>query len=101
MPRKERCMKTPIDLCPTSGQTRTTRSFFRAGTHQCPIRTVSVASIRELLEFEEEFECLAGESVDPSLVADMLESRMISPPRQQRRGSRVVSSRAAFYESGR
>ncbi|MEO1993041.1 MAG: hypothetical protein ABGW78_13970 [Pirellulales bacterium] len=94
-------MKAPPESHAMSGQTRTTRSFFRVDTHRCPIRTVPIASIRELLEFEDEFECLAGETSDASLVADMLESRMISPPKRQRRGSRVVSSRAAFYETGR
>ena len=31
------------------------------------------------------------------IVADLLESRMIAPPRQRRRGRRAVSSRAVFY----
>jgi hypothetical protein len=39
----------------------------------------------------------AGHAADGRLIADLLDSRMIAPPRSQRRRQRHVSSRAMFY----
>jgi hypothetical protein len=74
-----------------------TRYVIRVGGCDLAVRGFPLSPIDEVLGFEDEFENLAGDPADASLVADMLESRMIAPPRPRRRRDRAVSSRAAFY----
>jgi hypothetical protein len=54
-----------------------------------------------VLGFDEAFDDLtaAGADIDPRLVADAIESRMIASPRLRRR-QKAVSSRAMFYAGG-
>jgi hypothetical protein len=40
---------------------------------------------------------MAGDAADGRTIADLLDSRMIAPPRPLRRRQRPVSSRAVFY----
>lgn len=63
----------------------------------CPIRCIPLTPIHELLGFENETESALADLADGDLVADVLDSRMIAPPRPRRRRDRSVSSRAAFY----
>jgi hypothetical protein len=74
-----------------------THFVIRVGGRDLAVRGFPLSPIHELLGFEEEFENMTGDAADPGLVADMLESRMIDPPRPRRRRDRAVSSRAAFY----
>lgn len=76
----------------------TTPRFMTVGGRECMVRVTPVSSIAEVLEFEDEFE--AGEPVDARMVMDLLDSRMIAPPRPRRRRDRAVSSRAMFYSAG-
>jgi hypothetical protein len=59
--------------------------------------------IAEVLGFEQEMEGgvadLAGNAADRNLIADLLDSRMIAPPRPVRRRQRPVSSRAMFFST--
>ncbi|MFM8984526.1 MAG: hypothetical protein ACKONH_00440 [Planctomycetia bacterium] len=64
-----------------------------AGT-ECQVRATTVWPIHEVLEVEAEMLLAATEG---ELLLDMLESRMIAPPRPRRRRERPVSSRAVFY----
>ncbi len=73
----------------------------RVGGCDLAVRGFSLSPIHEVVGFEEEFENMAGDGADPGLVADMLESRMIAPPRPRQRRDRGVSSRAAFYAPAR
>lgn len=73
----------------------------RVGGRECTVRSFSVSPVGDLLGFEGELEAASGGSEDATLLADALESRMIAPPRPRRRRDRAVSSRAAFYASGR
>ena len=86
--------------------------FLQVGGETCEVRIASLHSIPEVLGFEDEmqlaFSAVAGgESQDagtddPQAIADLLESRMIAPPRPRRRRERAVSSRAVFFgASGR
>jgi hypothetical protein len=86
--------------------------FLKVGGETCEVRIASLHSIPEVLGFEDEmqmaFSAVAGgESQDagtddPQAIADLLESRMIAPPRPRRRRERAVSSRAVFFgASGR
>jgi hypothetical protein len=68
------------------------------GGRECVVRVTPVSPIAEVLEFEDEFE--ASEPVDARMVMDLLDSRMIAPPRPRRRRDRAVSSRAIFYSAG-
>ena len=76
----------------------TTPRFMTVGGRECMVRVTPVSPIAEVLEFEDEFE--AGETVDARMVMDLLDSRMIAPPRPRRRRDRAVSSRAMFYSAG-
>ena len=69
----------------------------RVGGCDLAMRGFPLSPIHEVLGFEDEFENMTGDPIDAGLVADMLESRMIAPPRPRRRRDRAVSSRAAFY----
>jgi hypothetical protein len=68
----------------------------------CTVRAATVWPIAEVLDFEEQFDgaiaAAAGDvGIDADLIADMLDSRMIAPPRPRRRRQKAVSSRAHFY----
>ena len=83
-----------------------TRYVVTVGETPCEVRARSIAMIAEVLGFEQEMEGevidLAGHAADRHLIADLLDSRMIAPPRPVRRRQRPVSSRAMFYAtSGR
>jgi hypothetical protein len=77
------------------------RYVVTVGETPCEVRARTVAMIAEVLGFEHEMEGdvadLAGGSADRHLIADLLDSRMIAPPRAVRRRQRPVSSRAMFY----
>ena len=78
-----------------------TRYVVTVGETPCEVRARTIAMIAEVLGFEQEMEGevedLAGHAADRHLIADLLESRMIAPPRAVRRRQRSVSSRAMFY----
>jgi hypothetical protein len=78
-----------------------TRYVVTVGETPCEVRARTIAMIAEVLGFEQEMEGemedLAGHAADRHLIADLLESRMIAPPRPVRRRQRSVSSRAMFY----
>jgi len=67
----------------------------------CTVRATPIWPIAEVLDFDEAFDDLAaaGTDLDPGLVADAIESRMIASPRLRRR-QKAVSSRAMFYAGG-
>ena len=69
----------------------TTPRFITVGGRECMVRVTPVSPIAEVLEFDDEFE--AGEPVDARMVMDLLDSRMIAPPRPRRR--RDVSQSAS------
>ena len=86
----------------TTSNTRSQSGSFAAlpyvinvGDRQCVVRVTTVCPISEVLGFEDEFDTV--EAVDSRTIADLLESRMIAPPRPVRRRQRMVSSRAMFY----
>jgi len=69
------------------------------------IRAAAIWPIAEVLGCEDEMTLAYGvagaarcEGADAELVRDILDSRMIAPPRPRRRG-RSVSSRAVFYQA--
>jgi hypothetical protein len=72
-----------------------------AGT-ECLVRATTVWPIHEVLEVEAEMLLAAGgpEAAEGELLLDLLDSRMIAPPRPRRRRERPVSSRAVFYAGG-
>lgn len=72
--------------------------FMTVGDQQCMVRVTPVSPISEVLEFEDEFEGI--DALDARTVVDLLDSRMIAPPRPRRRRDRAVSSRAVFYSAG-
>lgn len=78
-----------------------TRYVVTVGETPCEVRVRSIAMIAEVLGYEQEMEGevvdLAGQAADRHLIADLLDSRMIAPPRPTRRRQRPVSSRAMFY----
>lgn len=70
----------------------------------CTVRAAHVCTIEEVLDFDQQFdEHMAGltpqDAAAARLVADVLDSRMIAPPRPRRRRERPRSSRAMFYSS--
>jgi hypothetical protein len=72
----------------------------KVGDAECLVRAAAVWPIAELLDLESQFEPgtdTAARDHDAALVADVLDSRMIAPPRPRRRRERAVSSRAVFY----
>jgi hypothetical protein len=69
------------------------------------IRATAIWPIAEVLGCEDEMAVAYGavevarcEGADADLLRDILDSRMIAPPRPRRRG-RSVSSRAVFYQA--
>lgn len=90
-------MPTPVRSVETSLPIRLT---MRVADTECVVRAAQVWPIDEVLDLDGQFEpgCDATTSgLDAAVIADHLESRMIAPPRQRRRGARAVSSRAVFY----
>lgn len=79
------------------------RYVVTVGDTPCEVRARTIAMIADVLGFEQEMEGeladLAGADADRHLIADLLDSRMIAPPRAVRRRQRPVSSRAMFYGS--
>ena len=77
------------------------RYVVTVGDTPCEVRARTIAMIADVLGFEQEMEGeladLAGADADRHLIADLLDSRMIAPPRAVRRRQRPVSSRAMFY----
>lgn len=69
----------------------------RVGAAACSVRAFPLATIQDLLGFDHDLEAVAAADVDPEMVADVMESRMIAPPRPRRRRDRAVSSRAVFF----
>lgn len=67
----------------------------------CTVRATPIWPIADVLDFDEAFADLAAADadLDPRLVADAIESRMIASPRLRRR-QKAVSSRAMFYTGG-
>ena len=72
-----------------------------AGT-ECRVRVTTVWPIHEVLAVEAEMLLAAGDqgAAEGELLLDLLDSRMIAPPRPRRRRERPVSSRAVFYAGG-
>jgi hypothetical protein len=65
------------------------------GSTECVVRVTPLCPIADVLGFEHEI--AAAGVVDSATIADLLDSRMIAPPRPRRRRDRAVSSRAVFY----
>jgi len=77
------------------GSTVTTPHVITVGGTECVVRVTRLSPISDVLGFEPE---MAGaDPVDAGTIADLLDSRMIAPPRPRRRRDRAVSSRAVFY----
>ena len=73
----------------------------------CTVRGTTVWPIAEVLDYEQQLDGLAAgtfvdgnATVDAALIVDVLDSRMIAPPRPHRRRQKAVSSRAVFYAGG-
>lgn len=87
------------------------RYVVKTASAACQIRVRAIAPIADVLGFEAEMDAAAGadgplqaggDYVDGVTIADLLDSRMIAPPRPRRRRQRFVCSRAVFYgASGR
>lgn len=80
------------------------RFTIKVGDAECVVRATAVWPIPEVLELESQFEPASDATAQASarglereLIADVLASRMIVPPRPRRRRERAVSSRAVFY----
>lgn len=69
------------------------------GGEACSVRTATIWPIHEVLGIEDELDSLAVEA-GGDVTADLLDSRMIAPPRPRRRRERALSSRAVFYAGG-
>jgi len=84
---------------PTSAPSVTQRFSIKVGEAERIVRAATVWSIPEVLDLESQFEpgSDATDRREPGLAADVLDSRMIAPPRPRRRRERAVSSRAVFY----
>lgn len=65
------------------------------GGTECVVRVTPLCPIADVLGFEHEIATTTA--VDAGTIADLLDSRMITPPRLRRRRDRAVSSRAVFY----
>lgn len=94
----------PVNQC-TAGSATAQFTILVDG-EPCDVRATQVWTIEEVLEFDQHFdENMAG--LNPQdmnaarLVADVLDSRMIAPPRPRRRRQRPLSSRAMFFSSAR
>lgn len=100
-----------VSTCTTAHAAGASRYVVKTGSAECEVRVRLIAPIAEVLGFESEMDvameladpsALPGVSADRDTLADLLDSRMIAPPRPRRRRQRTVSSRAVFYgTSGR
>jgi hypothetical protein len=80
------------------------RYRMKVGDVECVVRAAAVWPIPEVLDLDGQFEPGRFESgeesiADDELLADLLASRMIAPPRPRRRRERSVSSRAVFFSA--
>jgi hypothetical protein len=82
------------------------RYSVHVGGAACEVRARLVSPIADVLGFEQEMDVavagvvdLASLTDDHGMIVDLLDSRMIAPPRPRRRRDRAVSSRAMFYGS--
>jgi len=95
----------PADAALVKSASGAARYVVNVGETPCEVRAHAIAMIADVLGFEREMDGeaadLAGGSADRHLIADLLDSRMIAPPRVTRRRQRRVSSRAMFYGSAR
>ena len=79
------------------------RFSIKVGDAECVVRATAVWPIPEVLELESQLEpgseawAQTTQDLERELIADVLASRMIVPPRPRRRRERAVSSRAVFY----
>jgi hypothetical protein len=76
------------------------RFTIKVDEDECLIRAAEVWPIADVLELESQLEPngeQGTERIDAALAADLLDARMIPPPRPRRRRQRAVSSRAIFY----
>ena len=78
-----------------SGSSVATPHVMTVGGTECVVRVVPLCPIADVLGFEHEIAAVGP--ADASMIADLLDSRMIAPPRPRRRRDRAVSSRAVFY----
>ena len=72
------------------------------GDVECVVRAATVWPIPEVLDLDGPFEPgrdAVDDIIDDDLLADLLASRMIAPPRPRRRRERSVSSRAVFFSA--
>jgi hypothetical protein len=85
-----------------SRESRTSLLSMQVDGEPCTVRTATVWPIAEVLAFEDLIDGMTTDAIDadPGLIADLLESRMIAPPRPRHRRQKSVSSRAAFYTGG-
>ena len=79
------------------GSTTCAPRVLTIGKSECVVRVTSICPIAEVLGFEDEI--AEGDTADSEMIADLLDSRMISPPRPRRRRERALSSRAMFYSA--
>ena len=80
------------------------RYRMQVGDVECVVRAATVWPIPEVLDLDGQFEPGRFEAgpdsiADDELLADLLASRMIAPPRPRRRRERSVSSRAVFFSA--
>jgi hypothetical protein len=78
-----------------SGSSVATPHVMTVGGTECVVRVMPLCPIADVLGFEHEI--AATGAIDSDTIADLLDSRMIAPPRPRRRRDRAVSSRAVFY----
>ena len=91
----------------TEGRVAPRRRCLKVGGTECSVRAARICSIPEVLGLEEAMDIglggLPGEGavedgvLDSRTVIDLLDSRMIVPPRPRRRRERAFSSRAVFF----
>ena len=79
------------------GSSACTPRVLTIGKAECIVRVATISPIAEVLGFESEI--AEGVTSDSGMIADLLDSRMISPPRPRRRRERALSSRAMFYSA--
>ena len=77
------------------GSSVATPHVITVGSTECVVRVTHLCPIADVLGFEPEM--VTTGPVDAGTLADLLDSRMIAPPRPRRRRDRAISSRALFY----
>lgn len=78
------------------------RLVMRVGDQECLVRVTPLVRIEDVLDCGADLQLAAEQEAcvaigEAALVAELLEARMIAPPRPRRRRDRAVSSRAVFY----